>query len=65
MIMMWPCKVCKQLSTNPEGCLVHRPERNESFEEELLRALTASLPQREDGVMISGMTFPVDAPKES
>lgn len=67
MIMMWPCKICKQLSTSPEGCLIHRPERPaESFEDELYRALTTPLPQREDGVMVSGMTFgKLDAEEES
>jgi hypothetical protein len=67
MIMMWPCKVCKNLSTSPEGCLVHRPERpQQTFEDELYHALTASLSHPEGGVVVSGMTFPpLDVEEES
>lgn len=62
MIMMWPCKTCKNYSTSPEGCLLHAPVRPEqTFEEELIEAMTRPVDPSDDyyegAVMVSGMTF--------
>lgn len=39
MIMFWPCKVCNQPATSPEGCLLHAPATEQTFEEQLMESL--------------------------